>query len=84
MIFPQSFGMCITATNDCAPQTSVKAGITRGILKFNEIPQNSGSPCDFLSNSNKNAKIKLLWPGEDSVHRPGRKNSETLTKECKP
>ena len=60
MPFPRHFGMCMTAPNDCAPQTFVKAGITRGILKFNDIPQISGPPFDFLSNSNEKLKLKLL------------------------
>ena len=65
-------------------ETFVKVGITRAIVKFNEIPRISGPPCDFLSNSNEKPKIKLLWPGEDFVPRPSRKNGETLTKEYKP
>ena len=83
MTFHQSFGMCMTAPNDCAPQTFVKAGMTRGAVKSNEIPQISGPPCDCLSNSNEKPKIKSLWPGEDFVPRPSRKNGKTLTKEYK-
>ena len=84
MTSPQSSGMCVTAPNNCAPQTFVKAGIARGIVKFNGIPQISGPPCDFLSNSNEKPRIILLWPREDFVPRPCTKNGETLTKEYKP
>ena len=59
MTSPQSFGMCMTAPNDCASQTFVKAGITRGIVKFNEISPKFWTAVRFLKQQQREIENKI-------------------------
>ena len=49
----------MTAPNDCAPQTFVKAGITRGIVEFNEITPNFWTAVRFLKQQQRETENKI-------------------------